>query len=219
MPGAGRLQLALADAGVEKMRLKVMSESTAIFATLLVISMYVAAQYSPPFPEHLREHMHLRKYVNQTLAFELLYPSSYQRSQSTLLSPPSYREQWQVLLYATTGSGRAQCEDEGECDKFGEMVVALDQRRFDLRTIEKTYAHTGWDQPVSFQLGGNTFYWYGPGGGGASYPDTFFYDLNGRTLIIEFNGPYRGNSPSEETKGIEKIVLQSFHLRAGAATG
>ena len=120
-----------------------------------------------------------------------------------------------MLLYATTGSGQARCEDEGECDKFGRITIALDQRSFDLQTIERYYAHTGWDQPVSFRVKGKTFYWYGPGGGGVVYPDTFLYDLNGRILVIEFDGPYPldGKSPTEETKGIEKIVLQSFRLR------
>jgi len=163
------------------------------------------------FPDHVPEHLHLSNYLNQRLAFELSYPSSYQR----LPSPQSYREHWEVLLYATTGSGQARCEDEGECDKFGTMIVALDRRRFDLQTIQRYYAHTGWEQPEPFRVDGNTFYWYGPGGGGVSYPDTFLYDLNGRVLIIEFDGPYAqgSKSPTEETKGIEKIALQSFRSR------
>jgi hypothetical protein len=44
-------------------------------------------------------------------------------------------QKYQVLLHATTGEDEARCEDEGQCDKFGRMVVALDHRRFDLQLI------------------------------------------------------------------------------------
>jgi len=100
------------------------------------------------------------------------------------------------------------------------MLVALDRRRFSLEAIETYYAHTGWDQPFSFRVGGKTFYYFGTGGGGVMYPDTFLYDLNGRILVIEFDGPYpEGKSPSDETRGIEKVVLQSFRPRGKAGPG
>jgi hypothetical protein len=206
---------------LSRMRPEVLRTKAAIVVTLLVLSPWVGGQSSPPFPEGAPLHFQLSKYVNQTLAFELSYPSRYHPSESPVPSPPSYREQWEVLLYATTGSGQARCEDEGECDKFGRMIIALDRRRFDLQAIERYYAHTGWSQPVSFHVDGNTFYWYGPGGGGVTYPDTFLYDLNGRILIFEFDGPYTpdSKSPSEETKGIEKVVLQSFRSRGKPRPG
>lgn len=198
----------------------VSSTATAVALLLPLLHFSVAAQSRPIFPTQ-KKLVPLVKYTNAALAFGLSYPSIYRRSQSPVPTPPSYREQWEVLLYATTGRGQTQCNDEGECDKFGRIIIALDRRRFDLQGIERYYAHTGWDRPVSFRINGNTFYWYGPGGGGVTYPDTFLYDLNGRILVIEFDGPYPSDSksPSEETKSFERVVLQSFRSRAKPKPG
>jgi hypothetical protein len=43
--------------------------------------------------------------------------------------------------------------------------------------------------PERRQFGTETFYYYGPGGGGVSYPDQYFFDLKGKTLFIAFDGP------------------------------
>ena len=95
-------------------------------------------------------------------------------------------------------------------------MVVLDSRHFDFGTIGKYYEHMGWVQPVPFRFGSQTFYYIGPGGG-VNYPDTFFYNLRGRILVIEFDGPYpldsKSKSPSDETKKFEKAVLESFRLR------
>lgn len=200
---------------LSRMRPRVLKAKPAILAMLFLLSVSVGGQAVPPFPEDVPQHLQVSQYVNHALGFELSYPIIYHSSQSTVPSPPSYREQWKVLLHVVAGSGKARCEDEGECDKFGRVIVALDRRRFNLEAIERYYAHTGWDAPVTFRVGGNTFYYFGTGGGGVPYPDTFLYDLNGRILVIEFDGPYpEGKSPSVETRGIEKVVLQSFRLRA-----
>jgi hypothetical protein len=203
------------------MRAEALRRSAVAVAILLAMPMSGKAQYSPPFPELPPEHLHLSKFVSRELGLELSYPSMYHRSRSPVLPPLSYREHWEVLLYATKGSDQARCADEGECVNFGTMTIALDRRSFNLQAIERYYAHTGWEQPVSFRLDGNTFYWYGAGGGGVTYPDTFLYDLNGHILIIEFDGPYLdgSKSPPEETRGIEKLVLESFRSRGKPRAG
>lgn len=162
--------------------------------------------------------MHLKRYINDVLGFELSYPSSYHREESPVPSPVADRSEiakWQLLMHATTGKDEARCEDEGQCDKFGRMLVALDHRRFDLHTIGEHYEHMGWTQPEPFRVGAHMFYYIGAGGGGVNYPDTFFYNLHGRILIIEFEGPYPpdSKSPSDATRGFEKIVLESFRLQ------
>ncbi|HTX42332.1 MAG TPA: hypothetical protein VMD25_10925 [Acidobacteriaceae bacterium] len=55
------------------------------------------------------------------------------------------------------------------------------------------------------------FYYCGPGGGGVSYPDDYFFGARGRTFSISFDGPYKGDrTPDAETKRIEPEVLASF---------
>jgi hypothetical protein len=55
------------------------------------------------------------------------------------------------------------------------------------------------------------FYYYGGGGGGVLYPDVFYFGIRGRTLSIDFIGPYSGDKiPDPETRRIEPKVLASF---------
>lgn len=55
------------------------------------------------------------------------------------------------------------------------------------------------------------FYYYGAGGGGVDYPDSYYFGLRGRTYWIEFIGPYDGDKTSAViTKQIESKLLASF---------
>jgi hypothetical protein len=55
------------------------------------------------------------------------------------------------------------------------------------------------------------FYYYGPGGGGVDYPDSYYFELRGRTFSFEFFGPYEGDkTPAAVTKEIEPKLLASF---------
>jgi len=55
------------------------------------------------------------------------------------------------------------------------------------------------------------FYYCGPGGGGVTYPDDFFFGIRGRTFSISFDGPYKDDkTPDAETKITEPEVLASF---------
>ena len=48
------------------------------------------------------------------------------------------------------------------------------------------------------------FYYYGPGGGGVDYPDSYYFGLRGRTFSIDFIGPYDGDkTPAAVSKQIE----------------
>ena len=52
---------------------------------------------------------------------------------------------------------------------------------------------------------------YGPGGGGVSYPDGYYFNLHGKILVIDFDGPYENDkTPTPETKKMELKVLASF---------
>ncbi len=92
-----------------------------------------------------------------------------------------------------------------------DIYVCATQDRFELSDLAER-APTGVDGPPDpVRIGDNTFYYYGPGGGGVSYPDQYFCDLHGKTLNINFDGPYENDkTPSEEAKKMERKLLTSF---------
>jgi hypothetical protein len=92
-----------------------------------------------------------------------------------------------------------------------DILVGCCDEAFDLQALVRS-APTGVEfPPEPFVVGPHTFYYYGPGGGGVSYPDQFFYDLRGKTLSIDFDGGYDdGRTPSEKIKRLERQVLATF---------
>jgi len=147
-----------------------------------------------------------KTYSSDNFGFELAYPASYRKTHL-----PSRIAQWafyrgaRSLLYVSSGTGQ----------ETGSIHVLLDKRRFTEANVQSNYAHTGWEKPQEVRVGKNMFYYYGPGGGGVSYPDDYFYNLTGQILVISFDGPYEpigARSPSEKTKLIESKVLESLRL-------
>lgn len=149
--------------------------------------------------------MEMKRYVNKELGFELSYPASYE-----IKDLPCAVARWcavngrQSLLYVSKGTGQNR----------GNISVMLDRQPFSLRRLETAYAHTGWVEPHQIQIGNHTFYFYGTGGGGVTYPDCYIYNLNGSILEISFDGPFPpdSKSPTEETRRIEKEVLETFRV-------
>jgi len=93
----------------------------------------------------------------------------------------------------------------------GEIGVCVLPKAFLLSTLQ-TMAPTGFESPPEpVRIGKNTFYYYGPGGGGVSYPDGYYFNLHGKILVIDFDGPYESDkTPTPETKKMERKVLASF---------
>ncbi len=91
------------------------------------------------------------------------------------------------------------------------IIVSLEDQPFNLESFVAG-APTGIeDPPERKQFGSETFYYYGPGGGGVEYPDQYFFDLKGKTLLIIFDGPYiNDKTPSLDTKDLEERLLQTF---------
>ena len=91
------------------------------------------------------------------------------------------------------------------------ISVLLDRKAFDLKSFVDE-APTGIEGPPERrQMGDETFYFYGPGGGGVAYADRYYFDLKGKTLLFTFSGPYiNSNTPSQETKNIEQLLLMTF---------
>lgn len=152
----------------------------------------------------------MKRYVNYNLGFELSYPASYRVTDLPCVVARSLaREGLQSLLYVSRGAGENQ----------GKILLILDRRHFSLVTLETRYAHTGWEEPQQVQVGAHTFYFYGAGGGGTTYPDDYIYNLKGLILEMRFDGPYppKSKSPTEETQQMEKKILGSFRVLAVTA--
>src|SRR2546427_11895570 len=71
-------------------------------------------------------------------------------------------------------------------DAEGEIYVWLDKRPFKVEELE-AFSRSG-NPPEPTKIGGVTFYYVGPGGGGVFYPDDYFFNLRGKILHIEFDG-------------------------------
>ena len=144
-------------------------------------------------------------YVNKDLGITLAYPATYRMTRMPCPHAPNRAFKGrQCLLYLGTGAGQ----------KHGNIEVVIDRRKFSLGTLESAYAHTGWDKPDTIRIGKCTFYYYGVGGGGVSYPDDYFYNLYGQILLVSFDGPYPPDdkTPSKQTKMMERKVLESLRL-------
>ncbi len=90
----------------------------------------------------------------------------------------------------------------------GQIYVWLD-KRFQLKQLDDI-SRSG-NPPEPTKINGVTFYYVGPGGGGVDYSDDFLFNLRGKILHIEFDGPYiDDNKPSEEAKKLEPQLLATF---------
>jgi hypothetical protein len=90
----------------------------------------------------------------------------------------------------------------------GQIYVWLD-KRFSLQQLEDI-SRSG-NPPETTKINGLLFYYVGPGGGGVDYSDDFLFNLRGKILHIEFDGPYiNDNHPSDVAKELEPQLLATF---------
>jgi hypothetical protein len=91
------------------------------------------------------------------------------------------------------------------------ITVLFSKSPFSLKYVKKN-APTGLETPSVVQIGSHTFYAWGAGGGGTTYPDVYYYNLHGQPLSWLFDGPYNdgSKSPIQETKDNERKLLASF---------
>ena len=93
----------------------------------------------------------------------------------------------------------------------GDIYVCASGGKFDLSAMAGKGPTGIEDPPQPIQAGRNTFYYWGPGGGGVSYADQYYFDLHGKELSIVFDGPYENDkTPTAETKKMELQMLRSF---------
>lgn len=132
-----------------------------------------------------------QEYVDRTHGFCFRYPPTYKRVPNTVKIKNLVT--FQLL------------------DSDARLFVTFENKPFDLQRFVQN-APTGYvDPPGPIQVGKYTFYFYGPGGGGVSYPDQYFFNLRGKTLYISFDGPYvNDKTPTAETKKLESEILATF---------
>jgi hypothetical protein len=149
-------------------------------------------------------------YIDRAHGFCLSYPPAYTPSAKSWLdeykSAPDY---WRTLSEAVHEGRLLQLQHKKFAD--ASIWVWLQPTQFDLETFIEG-APTGSESPPEpVEIGRYTFYYYGPGGGGVCYPDQYFFNLRGKTLKIDFDGPCRGDkTPTPETKEIERRLLPTF---------
>ena len=148
-----------------------------------------------------------KTYVSPAYGFCLSYPPIYKPS----------TQPWATGDPITSRIAR-KAADDGRLLRLlhrqvpaADIVVLVDLKPFDLQSFVAG-APTGLDSPPSpVKFGNKTFYYYGPGGGGVAYADRFYYDLRGKTLTIDFDGPFiNDKTPSAATKAIEAKMLATF---------
>jgi hypothetical protein len=92
------------------------------------------------------------------------------------------------------------------------ILVAESTKKFSMANL-RSYAPTGQENidPEMRIIGENTFYYYGPGGGGVAYPDQYFYNLVERNIIIQFSGNYDNDkTPDLASKALQETILSTF---------
>lgn len=136
-----------------------------------------------------------KTYENQEYNFQFKYPSTYENTGK----PEDLSRVGLIALDSFNNS-----------DKTARIDVYLDSNEFSLDNL-KHYAPTDGMKPIPEIIGKNTFYYYGPGGGGVEYPDQYFFDLKDHILYFIFSGPYiNDKTPSQETKNLEKEIFSTF---------
>ena len=93
----------------------------------------------------------------------------------------------------------------------GDIVVWFDQYPFGEQRFEEL-SRSG-NPPEVTKIGQYTFRYNGPGGGGVDYSDDYLFNLHGKLLHIEFDGPYiEDNHPPPKVRELEPKLLATFRV-------
>ncbi len=181
---------------------------SAVFAIFCVASTLTFGQ---PLCHEQPTHIGWRVFVNDKYGFCFEYPPKYKIA--PIVRVPGVSEPMEAKLLGNLATkpesanlAAAQDEDNAVID------VTLLSIPFKVDSLRR-YAPTGLQDipPKRVPAAHAVFYYYGPGGGGVDYDDSYFVDLRGRTLWIAFSGPYAGDkTPVKATKDLEPQILKSF---------
>lgn len=149
-------------------------------------------------------------YVDRLHGFCFSYPPTYAPVAEPWLEKYTHAPNKSALGYLRKAAqeGRMLRLQNKQETSVSIGVFLYNDEPFNLNTLVRG-APTGIeDPPERRQFGIETFYYYGPGGGGAEYPDQYFFNLKGKTLLIDFDGPYiNDKTPPQETKKMEELLL------------
>lgn len=156
-----------------------------------------------------------RVFADRKDGFCFEYPSDYKRVAAVLASGPCGVKEGCLLSLKKNVPPSSPASNQ---DEVNNASIDLSSLRMPLQLDLLTRnAPTGDEDnsPKIVRFGGTSFYYYGPGGGGVTYPDQFFFKAKGQAFSIAFTGPYTNDkTPAEETKQIERRLLASFrHFR------
>jgi hypothetical protein len=134
-----------------------------------------------------------RTYTDRRHGFRISYPPTYKRIRKRSDAVGMIRLQHRSL--------------------DASIFIYASNMAFDLQKLIEQAPTGVEDTPQPQQVGGRTFYYYGPGGGGVCYPDSYFFNLRGKTLSVDFAGPcVDDKTPTAETKALEPLVLASVQV-------
>ncbi len=182
-----------------------------ILAGIIMLAMVglAKAQTPTPKPNPYAKRSHWHEYVNREYGFSFSYPDTYRPLR---ISPPSDGKQ----------EARPHNRDllllRSFEDPDAAISINIDVRPFSLRVIAQEYAPRGSEPstrqplPKGHRIGNHIFYYYGGfSGGPGNNPDNYLVEVNGKTLRIQFDGPYTyPDIPIEETKKLEPTILKTL---------
>ena len=146
--------------------------------------------------------MGVRKFSDKATGISFDWPENYVMAQIT---PADITDNVDRMI--------AKFKHESLDSKIG---LYVSKSPFSLQQIRYYYAPTGLESinPEKQTFGTKIFYYYGAGGGGVSYADQYFYNLNGKLLVFYFDGPYSNEkSPNDYAKSVAKKLLTSFESK------
>jgi hypothetical protein len=147
-------------------------------------------------------------YIDRAHGFCFSYPPVYTPATKPWLEENTNDPVWSQIARKAFREGRLLLLQHKKF-RDASIVVWLQTTPFDLESFAKG-APTGIEGPPEpVEVGRYTFYYYGPGG--VAYADGYFFNLRGKTLNIDFAGPYHNdNKPAPETKEMERRLLPTF---------
>jgi hypothetical protein len=181
-----------------------------IFEAVCVFAMAAKGQATPTqgtAADAKQPHWH--KYDNREYGFSFWYPDTYRPLRT---SPPGDAEK----------EARPHNRDllllRSFDDPDAAIWINIDVRPFSLRVIAQEYAPRGSEPstrqplPKGHRIGDHFFYYYGGfSGGPGNNADNYLVEVNGKTLRIQFDGPYTyPDIPIEVTKKLEPKILKTL---------
>lgn len=153
-------------------------------------------------------------YIDRVHGFCFSYPSTYVPVAQPWLEKYTHSPDKKSLEHLRKAAQEVRLlRLQNGRDTTASIVLFIENQPFNLESFVAG-APTGIeDPPEPKHFGIETFYYYGPGGGGVSYPDNYFFDLKGKTLTMTFDGPYvNDKTPSPVTKNMEERLLGTFRI-------